>query len=59
MKKRNLFDELKEGFTALADQRDGERTLRTYTVKLKAVPKLSAVKTGSNDPQAPMRKRRC
>ena len=41
-KKRNLFAELSEGFTALADQRTGKRTLRTHTVKLKAIPKLSA-----------------
>ena len=42
MKKRNLFDELNESFSALADRRAGKRTLRTHTVKLKAVPKLSA-----------------
>jgi len=41
-KKRDLFAELSEGFTALADQRAGKRTLRTHTVKLKAAPKLSA-----------------
>ena len=42
MKKRNLFDELSEGFVALADRRAGKRTLRTHTVKIKAAPKLSA-----------------
>lgn len=42
MKKRNLFDELNEGFTALADRRAGKRTLRTHAVKMKAAPKLSA-----------------
>ncbi len=28
--KRNLFDELSEGFDALAEQRQGKRTLRTH-----------------------------
>jgi putative transcriptional regulator len=32
-KKRNLFNELMEGFDALADQRAGKRTLRTHAVK--------------------------
>jgi len=41
-KKRNLFDELMEGFDALADQRAGKRTLRTHAVKLKPAPKISA-----------------
>lgn len=41
-KKRNLFDELVEGFDALAEQRSGKRTLRTHAVKLKPAPKLSA-----------------
>ena len=40
--KRNLFDELMEGFDALADQRAGKRTLRTHAVKPKPVPKISA-----------------
>lgn len=31
-KKRNLFDELVEGFDALADQRVGKRALRTHVV---------------------------
>ena len=35
-KKRNLFDELNQGFTALAEQRAGKRMLRTHTVKAKA-----------------------
>ena len=35
MKKRNLFDELSEGFGALADERAGKQTLRTTTVELK------------------------
>ena len=42
MKKRNLMDELTEGFDALAQQRAGKRTLRTHTVVLKSAPKISA-----------------
>lgn len=41
-KKRKLFDELSEGFTALAEHREGKRTLRTHVVKVKAAPKVSA-----------------
>ena len=41
-KKRNLFDELVEGFDALAEQRAGKRTLRTHSVKLKPAPKITA-----------------
>jgi len=41
-KKRNLMDELTEGFAALADQRTGKRTLRTHVVQFKASPKMSA-----------------
>jgi putative transcriptional regulator len=41
-KKHNLFDELMEGFDALADQRAGKRTLRTHAVKPQPVPELSA-----------------
>lgn len=41
-KKRNLFDELMEGFDALADQRAGKRTLRTHAVKPKPVPQIRA-----------------
>ena len=41
-KKRNLFDELVEGFDALADQRAGKRTLRTHAVKPKPVPQIRA-----------------
>jgi putative transcriptional regulator len=40
--KRNLFDELMEGFDALADQRTGKRTLRTHAVRPKPAPKISA-----------------
>ena len=41
-KKRNLFDELMEGFDALADQHAGKRTLRTHAVKPKPVPEIRA-----------------
>lgn len=40
-KKRNLFEELNEGFDALADRRSGKRTLRTHTVKMKPAPKIT------------------
>jgi putative transcriptional regulator len=41
-KKRDLFDELVEGFDALAEQRVGKRTLRTHAVKVKPVPTITA-----------------
>lgn len=41
-KKRDLFDELVEGFEALAEQRAGKRTLRTHTFKAKPAPTLTA-----------------
>jgi putative transcriptional regulator len=42
MKKRNLMDELTEGFDALAHRRAGKRTLRTHTVVMKPAPRISA-----------------
>ena len=39
-KKRNLFNELMEGFEALADQRAGKRTLRTLVVKPRPAPRI-------------------
>jgi putative transcriptional regulator len=39
--KRNLFRELREGMTALADARQGKRTLRTHAVEFKPAPELS------------------
>jgi len=36
--KRNLFAELKEGVTALAEARQGKRTLRTHAVEYKPAP---------------------
>ena len=41
-KKRNLFDELNEGFDALEAQRAGKQTLRTHMVKVKPAPKITA-----------------
>jgi putative transcriptional regulator len=41
-KKRDLFNELAEGFDALAEQRVGKRTLRTHAVKVKPVPTITA-----------------
>jgi len=41
-KKRDLFNELIEGFDALAEQRVGKRTLRTHAVKVKPVPTITA-----------------
>jgi putative transcriptional regulator len=41
-KKRDLFDEIMEGFDALEGQRAGKRTLRTHAVKAKPTPRLSA-----------------
>ena len=40
-KKRNLFAELKEGVDALAEWREGKRTLRTHTVEFKPAPELT------------------
>lgn len=35
MKKRNLFTEMKKGFDALANARNGKQTLRSHEVDLK------------------------
>ena len=40
--KRKLFNEIAEGFEALANHRQGKRTLRTHAVELKSVPKIAA-----------------
>jgi putative transcriptional regulator len=42
MKKRNLFAELAEGFDALAEERAGKRTLRSYAVEAKPTPEVTA-----------------
>jgi putative transcriptional regulator len=39
--KRNLFEELREGMAALADARQGKRTLRTHVVEFKPAPEVS------------------
>ena len=38
--KRNLFAEIAEGFDALAEQRQGKRTLRTHAVETKPAPSM-------------------
>lgn len=49
-RKRDLFAELSEGMTALAEARQGKRTLRTHAVEFKAAPEVT--------PQELMRVRR-
>jgi len=39
--KRNLFDELKEGFNALQSARDGKITLRQHFVENKPAPSIT------------------
>jgi putative transcriptional regulator len=39
--KRDLFSELQEGLVALAEAREGKRTLRTHSVEFKPVPDIS------------------
>jgi putative transcriptional regulator len=39
--KRNLFAELGEGMVALAEARQGKRTLRTHAVEYKPAPKVT------------------
>lgn len=41
MKKRNLFEELAEGFEALAEERTGMRTLRTHEVEARPAPEVT------------------
>jgi putative transcriptional regulator len=40
--KRNLLEELREGMTALAEARQGKRTLRTHAVEFKPAPEVTA-----------------
>jgi len=40
-KKRDLFAELSEGMTALADARQGKRTLRTHVAEFKPAPDVT------------------
>jgi len=39
--KRDLFAELREGMAALAEARQGERTLRTHAIEHKPAPKVA------------------
>jgi putative transcriptional regulator len=39
--KRDLFAELGEGMTALAEVRQGKRTLRTHAIEYKPAPKVT------------------
>ena len=39
--KRDLFAELSEGVVALADARNGKRTLRTHVVEFKPAPEMT------------------
>lgn len=39
--KRDLFSELSEGVTALAEARQGKRTLRTHAVEFKPAPTVT------------------
>lgn len=39
--KRDLFTELSEGMAALAEARQGKRTLRSHAVEYKPVPKVT------------------
>lgn len=39
--KRELFAELTEGMTALAESRKGKRTLRTHSVEYKPAPEIT------------------
>ena len=39
--KRDLFAELSEGMQALADARQGKRTLRTHAVEYKPAPEVT------------------
>jgi len=42
MKKRNLFEELTEGFEALGNERIGKKTLRTHVLVVKPAPDVTA-----------------
>lgn len=42
MAKRNLFEELSEGIEEIKANRQGKVTLRTYGVKLRPLPKITA-----------------
>jgi len=44
MTKRNLLDELAEGFQAMKNAREGKITLRQHAVDIKPVPVVTADK---------------
>lgn len=39
--KRNLFNELKEGFTALESAREGKITVRQHVIEMKPEPTIT------------------
>lgn len=41
IRKRNLFAELTEGMTALAQARQGKRTLRTHAIEFRGAPDVT------------------
>ena len=41
IRKRNLFDELKEGFEALESEREGNIILRQHILNVKPAPKIT------------------
>ena len=41
-RKRNLYQELKEGFDALAEHQAGKRTLRAHFVRARPAPSITA-----------------
>jgi putative transcriptional regulator len=46
-RKRNLFNELTEGFDALGAQREGKRTLRTHAVEVSPSPGVTAAEVAA------------
>src|SRR5882757_9670507 len=46
-RKRNLFNDLSEGFDALADHRQGKRTLRTHSVEANPAPTVKAAEVAA------------
>lgn len=40
---RDLLTELAEGMTALAEARQGKRTLRTHSIEYKPAPKVTPI----------------
>lgn len=42
MAKRNIFDELTEGVSAMKSHREGKVTLRSYKIELKPLPEVDS-----------------